>query len=113
MAEGVVQQREAPVGVLTGRCLENGTGRERSSKGCIEVSDDEIQVERRPVSSVGTKLLGPCEGLGIRRFEQQVDWSFCPQQFDEAAIETPTDAERKRLRIERDRAFYVVNIEIE
>jgi hypothetical protein len=113
VAEGIVQQREAAVGVLTRRCLENRTGSERSSNGGVEVSDDEVQVEGRPVSSVGTKLLGAFEGLGTRCLEQQIDWGFCPQQFDESAIETPTHAERERLRIESDRAFYVINVEID
>ena len=76
MAEGIVQQREAAVGMLTRRCLQNGTGSERSSNRCVEVSDDEIQVEGRPVSSVTAKLLSAFEGLGTRCFAQQIDWGF-------------------------------------
>jgi len=113
MAEGIVQQREAAVGVLTRRCLENGTGSERSSHGGVEVSDDEVQVEGRPVSSVAAKLLSPLKGLATRCFEEQIDWGFCSQQLDEFAIETPTDAELERLRIKRNGAFYVSNVEIE
>ena len=105
MAEGVVQQRKAAIRMLTRRCLENGTGSERSSDGCVEVCDDEVQVQGHPVSSVASELLRPFEGLGTRGFEQQIDWSFCPQQFDKSALETPTDAERKRLRIESDGAL--------
>ena len=113
MAEGIVQQREAAVGLLTRRCLENGTGSERSSNGRVEVTNDEVQVKGRPVSRVAAKLLRPFEGLGTRCFEQQIDWGFCAQQLDECAVETPTDAEPKRLRIENDGAFDVVNVEIE
>ena len=78
MAERIMQQREAPVGLLTRRCLENGTRSERSSNGGVEVSDDEVQVQGRPVSSVAAKLFGPFEGLAPGCFEQQVEWGFCP-----------------------------------
>jgi len=114
VAEGIVQKRERTVSVPTWRCLENGARSERSSNGCVEVSDDEVQVERRPVSSVGAKPLSPVEGLGLRRLEQQIDRSFCPQQLDESGIEkTPTDVEAERLRIESDGAFHVIHVEID
>lgn len=113
MAEGIVQQREATVGVLTRCCLEDGARSERSRNGRLEVSDDEVQMERRPMSCVGPALLSPFEGLGTPRFEQQVDGCFCPYQFDESAIEAPADAEPDRPRVEGDGAFHVVNVQID
>src|SRR5882724_1899860 len=89
VAEGIVQQCEAAVELLSRRCLENGTCRDGARNGCIEVIDDEVQVQGRPVPRVGAKLFGAFEGRAARRFEQQIDWSVCPQQLDEPAIETP------------------------
>ena len=108
-----VQEREPAVGVLTRRRLENGAGSEGSSNGCVEVSDDKVQMERCPVSSVGAKLLSPFEGFGPRSFEQQIDRGFGSQQLDESRIETPTDVEPERLRVENDGAFHIINVEIE
>jgi len=113
VAEGIVQEREAAVWLLTRSCLDNGAGSPRSSNSCVEISDDEVQVEWRPMSSVGAKLRRPFEGLGTRHFQQQIDWSLRPQQLDKSGVETPTDAELERLRVERDGAFHVIDIQID
>jgi hypothetical protein len=68
VAEGIVQQREATVSVLTRRSLENGAGSQRSSKRYVEVRDDEIEVERGPVSGVAALLFRSCERRRPRRF---------------------------------------------
>ena len=112
VTEGIVQQREAAVSVLARRCLENGARSERSRNGCVEVSDDEVQMKGRPMSSVAAKLRSPFEGLAARGFAQQIDWRLCAQQFDES-VEAPTDVQRKRLGIESGGAFDVIHVQIE
>src|SRR4051812_25992428 len=68
VAEGIVQERDSAVWLLSRSCLDNGAGSPRSSNSCVEVSDDEVQVEWRPMSSVGAKLRRPFEGLATRHF---------------------------------------------
>jgi hypothetical protein len=113
VAEGIVKQGEAAVGVLAWRSLDYGTGGHCAGKGCVEIRDDEVEVERRPVPSIVARLPSSLEGRAAAGLEQQVNRSFCPKQLDEAGIETPPDAELERGRVERDCALDIVDVEID
>lgn len=113
MTERIVQEREAAIGVLRRRFLQDGPVIERQSERGVEIVDDEIQVNRRPMSVVRAELLSSFEGLRACRFEQQIDGHFSPQQLDKLVIETAADAEPQRLRVEGDGALHVVHVQID
>ena len=79
MAERIVQQRELSVRMLARPALEHGSGINRSGNGSVDIGDDEIEVQRRPVSCVAAcGRWRPFEGRGAGRFEEQINGASAP-----------------------------------
>ena len=84
----------------------------RARDRCIEVGDDEIEVDGCPVTAVVPRGGARCR---IRRSPgrppEQVDGRRPPDQLDPGLVEPPSDLESQAPGVEHDRLFHVVDID--
>src|SRR5258708_5779939 len=81
--------------------------------GTLEIAHDEVQMDRRPMSTVVTYRGRLWRSRGSCPFGEQVDRSRRSQNFDSLPSEASSDVKPERRHIEADGLFQVVDVDVD
>ncbi len=114
MAEGIAQRYQTSPVMFMDFALLPRTGGERPSQRCVQIRDEQIQMQRRPVTAVVALHTGLRAGTSGSGLVQQVERYGCAEHLDDRTVEQHApDAEAERLLIEGHRGRQIGNIEVE
>lgn len=114
MAEWIAQRYQTPPVVFMDFTFLPRTGSECPCQCSIQILDDHIQMQRRPVAAVITLHARLGAGSSGRGLVQQIERYSRAEHLDDRTVEQHVpDAEAKRLLIESHRARQIGNIEVE
>jgi hypothetical protein len=73
---------------------------------------DKIEMDRRPMAFVATKLRGCLRRRRTGSFDQQIDWGRTAKHLDPERAETAADLQPEHRAVEADGLFEIVNVKV-
>ncbi len=111
MAEGIGQHGDPAIGRILGWGFEPGARRDGAFDGGVDVVDDDVGVDWRPVSAVAARIATGAHRAGI--LAQQVDRRRPTHELDEVGAEAAGNLEVEGRGVEAQGGFDVWHIDIE
>jgi hypothetical protein len=113
VTEGIDHVSNVPPAVGLDCPLSESSGLLRPRRRDVDVGHHDVEMHRRPMSAIIAPLIRGRDGSSSRLLDEQIKDRRRAQQLDAPRAETPPNRQAKRIAVERDRFFQIVDVDID